>query len=256
MRIAVLITGFYRPYCDYEKNIKALFSEVTNVEIDFFMTTWYDPSLTNLKHENYKVVDVESQSVYVNELKNHNEFLSFVNSYKNDDPLYHKWSLQGESPAKYVTPFIYYKLNRGLNIIKKYSLLNNRTYDLVFKTRTDITLEGKFSDKYIHTMYNDGIYVKQIAYHNIKDFKGCHEYCIYTNNWVDDNFYFFKPNMLDKIKDIYQDYYNVSVENNTWITHLIFHLYFKKYNIKVYDHNFNGFIMRKDNWFQPHFYLY
>ena len=105
-------------------------------------------------------------------------------------------------------------------------------------------------------MHDDGLYVKQITYNNIKDFKGCQEYCEYTNNWIDDTFYFFKLNTLDKIKDVYQHYYNISVENNTWITHVILDKYFKRNNIKIYDHNFNVFVIRKDSWYQPHFYLY
>ena len=256
MRIAVLLTGFYRPYCDYETNIKSLFDEIPNVEIDLFFTTWHDPLLTSLKHENYKVVDIESQSIYVNDIYNHSEYISFVNRYKNETPLYKKWSLCGESPAKYNTPFIYYKLNRGLNIIKKYSLYNNIKYDLILKTRTDISMQGNFSENYINDMHDDGLYVKQITYNNITDFKGCQEYCEYTNNWIDDTFYFFKFNTLDNIKDVYQHYYNISVENNTWITHVILDKYFKKNNIKIYDHNFNVFVIRKDSWYQPHFYLY
>ncbi len=257
MRIAVLITGLYRQYFDYENNIKSMFDNSSDIAIDLFLTTWYDPLLINLNFSNYKIVDIESQSIYTSDIKNYETFLSFIKFYTNEDPHYKNYSLFGEDSGKINTPFIYYKLYRGLSIIKKYSHINNINYDLVLKTRTDFALENKFSEDYIRNLSDDGIYVKQIKYDTIKDFKCSQDYCMYTNEWVDDSFYFFKPNMIDKIKDIYNSYCSISIENNTWITHVINKIYFKKHGIKIYDHSFNAFLMRKNNqYIQPHFYLY
>lgn len=300
MKIAVLYTGEYRTpsltnFDNFISNIRNLLDEFSEDEIDIFLTTWYKPN-QDIAFNNFKIVDCETQSKYINDILNYEEYEKFLCNYNNKDPIYNKWSpveemqrvslwlhakrlvnnlKKGKTNAKLVREimvaakmggpdpdgnarlfYIYYKLHRGLNIIKKYSEVNNINYDLIIKTRTDISLYGKLSKNYISSLKDDGVYIKQVNYEKIAnsrpDLSG---YSLYANGWLDDSFFYFKPTQLDNVKNIHNEYYNICVKNNTWITHVVFNKFFEKHNIKTYDHHIDMHIHRSNgSWFQPIFY--
>jgi len=261
MKIAILYTGEYRTpsltnFDNFISNIRNLLDEFSEDEIDIFLTTWHKPN-QDIAFNNFKIVDCETQSKYINDILNYEEYEKFLCNYNNKDPIYNKWTpVEDMQRVSLITPYIYYKLHRGLNIIKKYSEVNNINYDLIIKTRTDISLHGKLSKNYISSLKDDGVYIKQVNYDKIANSRpNLSQYSLYTNGWLDDSFFYFKPTQLDNVKNIYNEYYDICVKNNTWITHVVFNKFFEKHNIKTYDHHIDMHIHRSNgSWFQPIFY--
>jgi len=253
MKIAILFTGHHRAYQNYIENCRSALKEFKNDEIDYFLTTWYEEGV-NYNIPFFKAVDIEMQSIYTNQVYKIQEYNERFLNYNNASVFYKMWP-EPEDHKRFHVPFLYYKLNRGLDMIQKYSYLNNVHYDAIIKLRIDTSLQNIITREQIKNL-QDGIYLKKININNANKYININtEYLNYTNEWVDDCFFFFKSNLIEVIKNIHFKYFELCDKHNTWISHVIYNKFFEENNIKVHDHDINMYIHRKDGtFFQPVFY--
>ena len=235
-RIAILITGLPRFTFDLKSNIFDFFiSKELKDKVDLFLCTWFDDSVDfkKLQEEmNFKVLDVSTQSLYTNSylIKDFNNFNDFCKTYKNEDRLYINYSLPyyiNSSPL--TSMYQIYQINRGFNIIKNYSLVNNIKYDIIIRTRLDV--------EFLHTFTPD-LYDKTIKSKNtffgrnwISEKTDPLTFEYYANNWVDDLYFHANFESFEKISSIYDEYYNLSIKHNTWIIHILLYQFLKHNNI-------------------------
>jgi hypothetical protein len=235
-RIAILITGLPRLTFDVKSNIFDFFiSKELKDKVDLFFCTWFDDNCNfkKLQEEmDFKVLDVSTQSLYTNSylIKDFNNFNNFCKTYKNEDPYYILYSLPyyiNSSPLN--SMYQIYQINRGFNIIKNYSLVNNIKYDIIIRTRIDV--------EFLHTFTPD-LYDKTIKSKNT--FFGRNWTCEktdaigfynYANNWVDDLYFHANFESFEKISSIYDEYYDLSIKHNTWISHVLLYQFLKRNNM-------------------------
>ena len=157
-------------------------------------------------------------------------FNDFCKTYKNEDRLYINYSLPyyiNSSPL--TSMYQIYQINRGFNIIKNYSLVNNIKYDIIIRTRLDV--------EFLHTFTPD-LYDKTIKSKNtffgrnwISEKTDPLTFDYYANNWVDDLYFHANFESFEKISSIYDEYYNLSIKHNTWISHILLYQFLKHNNI-------------------------
>ena len=235
-RIAILITGLPRFTFDLKSNIFDFFiSKELKDKVDLFLCTWFDDSVDfkKLQEEmNFKVLDVSTQSLYTNSylIKDFNNFNDFCKTYKNEDRLYINYSLPyyiNSSPL--TSMYQIYQINRGFNIIKNYSLVNNIKYDIIIRTRLDV----EFLHVFTPDLYDKTIKSKNTFFGRnwISEKTDPLTFDYYANNWVDDLYFHANFESFEKISSIYDEYYNLSIKHNTWISHILLYQFLKHNNI-------------------------
>ena len=126
MKIAVLITGkldyFKGTYNNINDRLLSLLGDY-----DVFVSTWDLPEQDKtdlISLYNPKVLDIETFNENTKYLiHNHSAYQKALDI----EPKY------GTRNSLYM----WYKINRGLNLIKEYSSFNNTEYDLIIRFRTD-----------------------------------------------------------------------------------------------------------------------
>ena len=235
-RIAILITGLPRLTFDVKSNIFDFFiSKELKDKVDLFFCTWFDDNCNfkKLQEEmDFKVLDVSTQCLYTNSylIKDFNNFNDFCKTYKNEDPYYILYSLPyyiNSSPL--TSMYQIYQINRGFNIIKNYSLVNNIKYDIIIRTRLDVEFLNTFTlDLYDKTIKSKNTFFGRnwtcekpdaIKFYN------------YANNWVDDLYFHANFESFEKISSIYDEYYDLSIKHNTWISHILLYQFLKRNNM-------------------------
>jgi hypothetical protein len=245
MNIAVLFTGEIRITHDVVQNIKYLFSDLTDVNIDFFCTTWYKKDIdirTIQELFEFKIFDVETYNKYTTQfVKNYKDFEKFVDSYKNEDYEYNLRSDHDRLSGVWKNvPVIFYKLNRGINLINEYQRVNNINYDLILRLRWDAKFTSKLSRNHLEEVITDnklGVYIHSFEqYESVKDrlpnysIDNLH-YHKYVDGWVDETIYYGNPAVMNIFGDVYNTYYDICVSKNCWIIHVILKEYINQLKI-------------------------
>jgi hypothetical protein len=252
MNIAVLFTGQIRINHDVVENIKFLFSELNDVNVDFFCSTWHESNIDYKSIEtlfNFKIFDVETYNQYTTQfVENYDKFSEFCIIYKNNDPDYisrseHDWM---NGVWKNV-PIVFYKFNRSIKLIEKYQELNNIKYDLIVRVRWDIIFDNKLSLEHI----NEVVYNNKLAVytHSISEYTNVYEkmnivwpelyntenlgYHKYVDGWVDETVYYGNPFVMKLFSNIYEEYFEICKNRNCWIVHVILKEYLRKINIQT-----------------------
>lgn len=251
-RIAILFTGLPRLTFDVKSNIFNFFiSKELKDKVDLFFCTWFDDTFNfkQLNDEfNFKVLDISTQSLYTNMhlIKNFSNFDEFCKNYKNEDPIYIKYSLPyfiNYSPLNSL--YQIYQINKGFNIIKNYSLVNNTKYDVIIRTRLDLEFLNVFTPE----LYDKTVNSKNTFFGRnwIYDGKSNLEFDIYANNWVDDLYFHANFESFEKISKIYDEYYDLSIKHNTWIIHVWLNEFLKGNSITFEKSPITSRVIKADN---------
>lgn len=252
MNIAVLFTGQIRLNHDISENIKSLFSELNNINVDFFASTWYESNIDYKSVENlfnFKIFDVENYNQYTTQfIKDYDKFSEFCINYKNECVNYNSISEHDRVNGVWKNiPMIFYKLNRGIKLIEKYQELNNIKYDLIIRIRWDAIFTNKLTKDHIEDIvYNNklAVYIHSISEYS-KVYSKMHnvwselynplnlEYHEYIDGWVDETVYYGNPSVMKLLSNIYEDYFEICKNKNCWIVHIILKEYLKKVNIQT-----------------------
>lgn len=258
-RIAILIIGLPRWTYDVKSNLFNFFipSHLKD-KTDLFFCTWFDYDFNYKKlneYLNFKVLDISTQCLYTNNfINNFNEFKEFCKFYKNESYEYKLFSEDAFNKNAHINGvYQLYLINRGFNIIKNYALINNIRYDVVIKSRLDLEFLHTFTDEiYENTIKSNNTFFGRKHLHvNIPD---SNIFSKYTNNWVDDVYFYSKFDTFEKISKIYDQYYDIATNHNTWITHIWFDEFLKQNNINFEKSPITTQIIRPDNtWFRNHF---
>lgn len=252
MKIAVLFTGQIRPNDNDNigENIQFLFSNLKGVDVDYFCTTWYQSNMNYSMIEsmlNFKIFDIETYNQYTTQfVKDYNKFAEHCENYKTDNKEYILRSDHDRVNGVWKNiPIIFYKLQRGIKLIEQYQLLNNIKYDMIFRLRWDTTFHKQFTSDHINKVIENnllGVYV-----HSFVDYVKYYEkaswlpennhdnflYHKYIDGWVDETIYYGNFVTMQKLSNIYDEYYNVCKYTNCWIVHIILKEYIKLHNIKT-----------------------
>lgn len=257
MNVAFLITGQIRFNHNFKENINQFLSELIDVNVDFFCTTWYEENI-DLKRLNedfdFKVLDVETYNPYTScFIKNYDEFQDFCLNYKNDDPVYKRHAhTSWLNKAWQNTPCVFYKIYRGYNIIEQYSLKNNKKYDLVIRLRSDCFLRDICSEHtLIHAIHSNKLCIYS---HNFQKFLHLHgendvnvNYHKFIDGWIDETMFYCNMNTFKKFSNIYFDFFNIAKTENTWVIHLIMKHFLKKEMIDIKNPNFKIALSRAND---------
>ena len=138
MKIAFLLTNHVRTNVrsieDLKENLNYVFSQFDATEIDFFYSTWFseDVDFTKLKEVlELKVLDIETEDEYCFSTRKYaSDFEVFIENYKNNSSDYNYFSAHSMSNNWKGGFNIFYKLDRGLRIIKDYEKKNGLNYQL------------------------------------------------------------------------------------------------------------------------------
>jgi len=258
-RIAILLVGLPRWTHDIKSNLFNFFiPQNLKDKTDLFFYTWFDYDFDYRKlneYLNFKVLDISTQCLYTNNfISNFNNFEEFCKSYKNESNEYKMFSQDAFSKKQYLgSVYQVYLINRGFNIIKNYALINNIKYDVIIKSRLDLEFLHTFTDEiYEKTIKNNNTFFGRKHLHvNIPD---SDIFSIYTNNWIDDVYFYSNYDTFEKISKIYDQYYDIVKNCNTWILHIWLNEFLKRNNINFEKSPIATRIFRPNNvWIQNHF---
>lgn len=257
MNIAILITGKLRRFHNFKKNINFLFEDCNNSNIDYFCTTNFenDVDFNSLQNEfNFKILDIESYNdSTVQFIKDADNFINFVENYKNDDLNYIRFAEQSRKDKSwYHMPCVLYKLNRGMKLIEYYQNKNNKKYDLIIRVRWDTFFVQKFEPHHLIEFKNsNSLYVYKHDFKKYLSFNDYNESNIYyykfIDDWVDEMLFYGNFDVMNRFKEIYNFYFDIAKENNVWITHKILKIFLDKNNIQTLNPTVKIGIMRKDH---------
>jgi hypothetical protein len=146
MKIAVLITGKLDYFRETYNNINDRLLSFLG-DYDVFISTWdlSEQDKTDLiSLYNPKILDIElfnQNTKYI--IHNHSDYQKSLDI----EPKY------GSRNSLYM----WYKINRGLNLIKEYSSFNNTEYDLIIRFRTDFFFTNRLDLDSINKALNKNI---------------------------------------------------------------------------------------------------
>lgn len=139
IKVALCMSGHLRSYESCKENINANITSVLKhhgFEVDTFLSTWNNSSYKNNDNEiiknNFTKVKSEEydKRVFVEKFST-NQYLQFP-------------GLCGSETASNASSMIY-KIGDVFNVMEEYSEQQNKTYDIVFRIRPDITYNGIIS---------------------------------------------------------------------------------------------------------------
>lgn len=168
IKMAFLLSGHF-------KNGKILEFLNSNTDIDVFVSCWDDFGFRNTNGlEKIEYSEIKKSIKKIKNLKSY-EILnnkSFFDENKNSSVNYYNYS----SPEIFIKSQLY-SINRSLKVFENYKLLNNKNYDVIFKSRFDCNVI-KFSmesEKIINDIEkNNIIFVTSNNCHDHPDFpNGC-----------------------------------------------------------------------------------
>jgi len=256
MNIAILITGKLRRFHDLKQNINFLFEDIENVNLDYFCTTNFelDVDFKSLQDEfDFKILDVESYDENtIQFIKDANNFINFVENYKNEDPDYICFAEQSRKEnVWYHMPVTFHKLNRGIRLIENYQIKNNKKYDIIIRIRWDTFFKNKFKkDHLLECKDSNFLYVYKHSFEkylkSIEYNESTVSYQKFVDDWIDEMLFYGNYKTMNIFKEIYNCYFDIAIKNNVWITHKILKIYLDIVNIQSLNPDVKIGIMRKD----------
>jgi hypothetical protein len=210
MKTAVLITGKLDYFKETYNNISDRLLSFLG-DYDVFVSTWdlSEQDKTDLiSLYNPKILDTEVFNENTKYLI-HNHF-----NYQKALDIEPKFGTRNSL-------YMWYKVNKGLNLIKEYSLFNNIKYDYVVRLRTDFFFTNHFDSTFLSKNIVIG---PHLDHHSWRD----------GTPHASDNFFITPISQLDNLAQLYSKYSNLWNSGDYISPEHLYYSYLKNLNI-----NFN-----------------
>jgi hypothetical protein len=216
MKIAVLITGKLDYFKETYNNINDRLLSFLG-DYDIFVSTWDLPEQDKtdlISLYKPKVLDIESFNENTKYLiQNHSAYQKALDI----EPKY------GTRNSLYM----WYKINRGLNLIKEYSSFNNVEYDLIIRFRTDFFFTNRLDLDSINQALNKTIVVGPHVDH-LSHLGASH---------ASDNFFIIHKNFINTFSQFYFNYTNLWNTGKYISPEHLYYDYLKDLNISFLQSN-------------------
>jgi hypothetical protein len=217
MKTAVLITGKLDYFKETYNNINDRLLSFLG-DYDVFVSTWDLPEQDKtdlISVYNPKVLDIEQFNENTKYLiHNHSDYQKSLDreiKYGSRNSLY-----------------MWYKINRGLNLIKEYSLFNNVEYDLIIRFRTDFFFTNRLDFDSINQALNKIIIVGPHVDHH--SWRG-------GTPHASDNFFIVHKDHINTFSHLYFNYTNIWNTGEYISPEHLYYSYLKDSNINFLQTN-------------------
>ena len=217
MKIAVLITGKLDYFKETYNNINDRLLSLLG-DYDVFVSTWDLPEQDKtdlISLYNPKVLDIETFNENTKYLiHNHSAYQKALDI----EPKY------GTRNSLYM----WYKINRGLNLIKEYSLFDNTKYDLIIRLRTDFFFTNRLDLDSINKALDKTIIIgPHVDHHSWRD----------GTPHASDNFFIIHNDYINIFSQFYFNYSNLWNTNKYISPEHLYYKYLKDLNINFLQTN-------------------
>ena len=216
MKIAVLITGKLDYFKETYNNINDRLLSFLG-DYDVFISTWDLPEQDKtdlISLYNPKVLDIETFNENTKYLiHNHSAYQKALDI----EPKY------GTRNSLYM----WYKINRGLNLIKEYSLFDNTKYDLIIRLRTDFFFTNRLDLDSINKALDKTIIIGPHVDH-MSHLGAPH---------ASDNFFIIHKDYIDNFSQFYFNYSDLWNVNKYISPEHLYYEYLKNSNINFLQTN-------------------